>query len=92
MDDCIGFCFAYPVTTPNCAGVDIPWLPEVPVRSMVGADSSFNFYLFFDSIKYTIGTTVNAALSVRIADNTFHIPIVMNVVPKMTFLPLIKKP
>ena len=59
---------------------DVPWLFEDPVTGTLPADTTVVVDVTFDSITYTVGTTVMAELKVKTDDNSFTIPVTMHVV------------
>jgi subtilisin family serine protease len=59
---------------------DVPWLFESPVTGTVPADTSVVIDVTFDTITYTVGTTVTADLKVKTDDNNFTIPVTMHVI------------
>jgi PKD repeat protein len=65
------------------ADLDVPWLSEYPITGTVAAGSIFNIDVTFDTMTYTVGTTVTATLAVKTQDveqPTINIPVVMHVV------------
>jgi hypothetical protein len=62
--------------------LDVPWLSEDPVTGTLEADSFFDIAVTFDSMTYTVGTTLDAMLKVKTDDENspIEIPVTMNVV------------
>jgi PKD repeat protein len=65
------------------ADLDVPWLSENPITGTLAADSVFNIDVTFDTMTFTVGTTVTATLVAKTQDAeqpTINIPVVMHVV------------
>jgi PKD repeat protein len=68
--------------TGDVGSSDVPWLSELPVSGTVGADSTFDVEVSFDSMTYTLGT-YTATLVLKDADpvvSRIDIPVTMHIV------------
>ena len=70
------------VVLDSTPGFDIPWLDEQPVTGTIGADSTADILVSFDSMTYTVGTQLKAMLTVTSDDpygSMFEVPVTMTI-------------
>jgi hypothetical protein len=74
---------------------DVPWLAEIPVGGIVGANSLFDITISFDTMTYTLGTyTATLTLASQDPEHpNIDIPVTMHVIESIkTFMPMLVKP